>query len=150
MTNDVRSQSTSVSETIVTYSNMHCSVDQAVRCCSVYCAATSTCCERHADTRENSISTYLAFCRRPADFTDSSYGGSELAQPEPVAVAIEASGSPLRPSPEQKRIAAILKDQLAAVERARAAAEAQLEAAQSPRLPRTCARSSTSREMRPI
>jgi len=37
---------------------------------------------------------------------------------------------PLPPLPEQKRIAAILKDQLAAVERARAATEAQLEAAQ--------------------
>jgi type I restriction enzyme S subunit len=36
---------------------------------------------------------------------------------------------PLPPNPEQKRIAAILKEQMAAVERARAAAEAQLKAA---------------------
>ena len=38
---------------------------------------------------------------------------------------------PLPPLPEQKRIAGILKEQLAAVERARAAAEAQLEAAKA-------------------
>jgi type I restriction enzyme S subunit len=38
---------------------------------------------------------------------------------------------PLPPLDEQKRIAAILKDQMAAVERARAAAEAQLEAAKA-------------------
>jgi len=38
----------------------------------------------------------------------------------------------LPPLPEQKRIAAILNEQIAAVEKARAAAEAQLEAAQIP------------------
>jgi len=40
-----------------------------------------------------------------------------------------ATDLPLAPFPEQKRIAAILKEQMAAVERARAAAEAQLKAA---------------------
>jgi len=44
---------------------------------------------------------------------------------------IEIFEIPLPPLPEQSRIAAILKEQMAAVERARAAAEAQLEAAKA-------------------
>jgi type I restriction enzyme S subunit len=44
---------------------------------------------------------------------------------------IESLNIPLPPATEQKRIATILNDQLAAVERARAAAEAQLEAAKA-------------------
>jgi type I restriction enzyme S subunit len=44
---------------------------------------------------------------------------------------IHALEIPLPPIPEQKRIAAILNDQMEAVERARAAAEAQLEAAKA-------------------
>lgn len=44
---------------------------------------------------------------------------------------VRAQLIPLPPLPEQKRIAAILNEQMAAVERARAAAEAQLEAAKA-------------------
>jgi type I restriction enzyme S subunit len=51
------------------------------------------------------------------------------AQPNVNATILGTLNFPLPPLPEQKRIAAIINGQLAAVERARAAAEAQLKAA---------------------
>lgn len=53
------------------------------------------------------------------------------AQPNVNATLLSALQLPLPPLPEQQRIAAILTEQMAAVERARAAAEAQLEAAEA-------------------
>lgn len=53
------------------------------------------------------------------------------AQPNVNATLLGSMTMPLPPVAEQKRIAGILKEQLAAVQRARAAAEAQLEAAKA-------------------
>jgi type I restriction enzyme, S subunit len=53
------------------------------------------------------------------------------AQPNVNATLLAAVTLPLPPLPEQKRIAAILNEQLSAVEKARTASEAQLEAAEA-------------------
>lgn len=84
---------------------------------------------------------------RPTDVIDREFLAWLLRRPETVNAAMrETSGSrmpratmedlmtlliPLPPLSEQRRIAAILRERMAAVERARAAAEAQMEAARA-------------------
>ncbi|OQB96565.1 MAG: EcoKI restriction-modification system protein HsdS [Verrucomicrobia bacterium ADurb.Bin122] len=80
---------------------------------------------------EKAVPDYLKYALLDEDFhksfmdTTSGVGGS-LTRARPSLVAkLEI---PLPPLPEQQRIAAILKEQMAAVDKARAAAEARLEA----------------------
>jgi type I restriction enzyme S subunit len=68
---------------------------------------------------------YLKMSRE--DLINQSFGG---AQPNISQTVIQDIPIPLPPLDEQRRIAAILDEQMAAVEQARAAAEAQLEVAQ--------------------
>jgi type I restriction enzyme S subunit len=77
------------------------------------------------------VSEYLKYALTDNDFhrefmdTTSGVGGSLLRARPALVAQIEI---PLPPIPEQKRIAAILKEQMSAVEKARAAAQARLAA----------------------
>lgn len=72
---------------------------------------------------------YLFFylLRERESLLQISFGGAQPNISQDIVRSIKVA---LPPLPEQKRIAAILNEQMAAVERARAAAEAQLKAAQ--------------------
>lgn len=59
------------------------------------------------------------------------YSGGNRKDPNINKSVVEQMRFPLPPLPEQKRIVAILNEQMAAVEKARAAAEAQLQAAKT-------------------
>ena len=74
----------------------------------------------------NSIDRDYLFCfllYRRKDLIDASFGG---AQPNISQSIVRSLNIPIPPLPEQKRTAAILKDQMAAVEKARTAAEEEL------------------------
>jgi len=73
-----------------------------------------------------------AFIRQPSVLKEAmAYFTGAVGQQRVPASFLENLQIPLPPLPEQKRIAAILKEQMAAVEKAKAAAEAQLEAAKA-------------------
>ncbi len=75
---------------------------------------------------------YLAyFLNSPEGRTQSDSAALGGAQRTVTLTALAGFQVPLPPLPEQRRIAAILREQMAAVDRARAAAEAQLEAAKA-------------------
>ncbi len=77
-------------------------------------------------------STYLAWLFISDDFTAYADSESRRARmPKLNREQLFAWETPLPPLPEQKRIAAVLAEQMAAVDRARAAAEARLEAARA-------------------
>lgn len=71
---------------------------------------------------------FMAIC---LTYLDLNKYANSMAQPVVSAKIIYSIEIPLPPLPEQKRIVAILNEQMAAVEKARAAAEAQLQAAKT-------------------
>lgn len=78
-----------------------------------------------------SVDTWYLFFALKISVPELKALGSGATFTEISKTAVESFEIPLPPIVEQKRIAAILKEQMAAVERARAAAEARLEAAEA-------------------